>query len=399
MEATKLTQKKERRSEKVLLIVTRLNIGGVAKHVVRLAKGLRELGYEVLVAAGQVDAHEGDMAFYAREHDISIATIPELGRAIRWNDDFKAFLKLYQLVKKFRPDVVHTHTAKAGTLGRIGARLHKTRLIVHTYHGHVFQGYFSPLKTKMILWIEKILAKLTGRIITLSELQKRELQKIYKLAPETKLSVVPLDFDRDEFLASAKYHIGLHKEIALPNEAKIVAAVGRIVPIKAPELFLKIARNIIARHANVHFVFVGRGEEEAEARALVSNLGLVENVHFLGWRKDIAAMYNEIDLLLITSKNEGTPYTILEAMAAGCPVVATDVGGIPDMIAHGKTGLLFASGDVDAGTDAVEKVLYSPQLKNQIATQAIEFIDAHFSCKQSVTRMDQLYQTGLKTNL
>lgn len=385
-----------RKVAKVLFIVTRLNIGGVTKHVVRLAKGLSELGYEVWLATGQTDAHEGDMRFYALQHEVEILTIPELGRAIRWSDDVKALLALFRLIRRLRPDIVHTHTAKAGTLGRIAARLLRVKCIVHTFHGHVFRGYFSATKTRFILTIEKILARLTHNIIALSELQKQELSNIFKIAPESKITVIPLSIDEEDVNTDKKAnHGGLRQELGLAREAKIAAAIGRIVAIKNPELFLRIAQNIHARRGNVHFVFIGGGEAEREARALANEFGLAEIVHFLGWRKDIAALYREIDLLLIASKNEGTPYTILEAMAAGCPVVATKVGGIPDLIRHRETGLLFESQDVEAGTAAVEEILSDSEFKQHIIRNAQKIVGEQFSPQRCLASIDEMYQGGL----
>lgn len=387
--------KKTRTSLTVLLIVTRLNVGGVARHVLRLAKDLAGLGYRVTVATGQVEMHEGDMSFLAARDNIRVEKIPELGRSINWRDDWRAFRKLRRLIKSLRPDIIHTHTAKAGTLGRIAAYLSRTKLVVHTYHGHVFYGYFSPAKTQAIVWIEKILARLTDRLIVLSPSQQAELATTFKIAALQKISVVPLGFARDDVQAGEAAERPLRETLGLATDVKLVAAIGRIVAIKNPALLLQIAKLCRDVRDNVHFVFIGRGEAEQETRRLKHDLGLHKHVHFVGWRHDLANVYSQIDALLITSKNEGTPYSVIEAMTFGCPVVATRVGGVPDMIRHGETGLLFASGDAQAGAAALAEVLSDAALRAKITANARRFVQIQHGHERVVQQIDALYVNGL----
>ena len=375
----------------VLLVVTRLNIGGVARHVLRLAKDLGDAGHSVAVATGQVEPHEGDMSGLADAYGVQVVHIPGLGRSISWRDDWRAFLALRKLVKELRPDVVHTHTAKAGTLGRIVALLARTRRIVHTYHGHVFHGYFSPVKTAIILSVERTLAWGTDHFIALSKTQQNELSERYRIAAAHKFTVIPLGISAYDLGASQHNGSNVRDDLNLPPAVKLVAAVGRIVPIKNPGLFLNIAKICCQQEPVAHFIFVGRGEAEQETQRMAQETGLAGQVHFLGWRDDLASIYSQIDALLITSQNEGTPYSILEAMSLNCPVVATKVGGVPDMIRHEETGLLFDSGDSEAGAAAILRVLRDEAVRNEIADAARFYVRANYSHERVLQQILDVY--------
>jgi len=383
-----------RSKKKVLILVTRLNIGGVAKYVVQLADCLRKLGYDPRVVAGHIGEGEGDMAYYARRFGIAVQAIPELSRSLRWSDDLVAAVKIFRLIRRWQPEVVHTHTAKAGTLGRLAAWLARTPRVLHTYHGHVFHGYFSPWKSRLVLAVERVLARLTDDLLVLSPSQLRELRDLYKLRPRGDFVLVPLGFEVAEFAGQAAAGQAFRRELGLPEGTPLFGFIGRLTAIKNPHLFLQIARLVHEKQPQAQFLLVGGGELEPSLRATVDEMKLHNNVHFLGWQQDLRRIYAALDALVLTSKNEGTPYTILEAMAAGCPVVATRVGGMPDIVQHGQTGFLFPENAPQEALQAILKLLGEAEHRQQITGTAKDFVQRQFGVEAFQERIAELFEVG-----
>lgn len=377
--------------KRVLIIVTRLNIGGVAKYVVQLTDSLRKMGYDTMVVAGHIQEGEGDMAYYAERFGVEVQQLPELSRSLRWSDDWVAALKIYRLIRRWRPDVVHTHTAKAGTLGRLAAWLTRTPLVVHTYHGHVFNGYFSPLQSRLVLAVERFLARLTDYLLVLSASQLQELRDMYKLRPRRDFVLVPLGFDCSEFARNGRTGQAFHEKLGLPPDAPLIGFIGRLTAIKNPQLFLRIAKLVHEKQPQAQFLLVGGGELETSLRDKVVELKLQNNVHFLGWQQDIGSIYAALDVLLLTSKNEGTPYSILEAMAADCPVVATQVGGVPDIVQHEQTGFLFAESDPRHAAESILQLMAEPERCQRLTAAARDFVRCHFSVEAFQEAIANLY--------
>jgi glycosyltransferase involved in cell wall biosynthesis len=326
---------------RVVRIIARLNIGGPAIHTVLATAGLDREQFETTLVAGRPGAAEGDMGYYADLHGVEIAEIPELGRDISPFDDVRALLKLVRLLRRLRPDIVHTHTAKAGTLGRVAALLARVPVRVHTFHGHVFDGYFSPWKTALFLQVERTLARFTTRVLTVSEGQQRELSDKFGVAPRERVEVVPLGLDLSA-LAANSARGELRAELGITPLAPLIGIVGRMVPIKNHDLFFEAAALLRKNFTDARFVVVGAGEREQELRALAERLHLSANTHFLGWRRDLDRIYADLDVVALTSRNEGTPVALIEALAAGVPVCATAVGGVPDLLRNGERGVLVA---------------------------------------------------------
>ncbi|MFN3477083.1 MAG: glycosyltransferase, partial [Candidatus Methylomirabilales bacterium] len=331
---------------RICRVITRLNIGGPAQHVILLSAGLPQEAFDTLLVVGKEEEGEGNMLDFARAKEIQPFFIPELQREIRPLHDFVAFVKLYRLFQQWRPHLVHTHTAKAGALGRLAARAAGVPVVVHTFHGHIFDGYFPPWKGRLFLAIERLLAKLTTRIIALSEGQRRELLQL-KIGGEAQLAILPLGLELDPFLTAPAKNGQLRRELGLPGE-RLIGIVGRLVPIKGHETFLQAARSVAERLPSCRFLVVGDGPERLKLQGMAATLGLASRVLFLGWRRDLDRIYADLDLLVLSSSNEGTPVSLLEAMAAGVPVVATQVGGVRDLITHPETGLLVPPGDAQA---------------------------------------------------
>ncbi len=381
---------------KIIQIIARLNIGGPAIHTILLSDELDRLGYETVLVKGSEGAAEGNMMDLAEAKGIKPVVIPELGREIGIKNDLVAFYKLYRLIKKEKPDIVHTHTAKAGTLGRIAARLAGVPVILHTFHGHVLTGYFGRFRSWVFILIEKILALITTRLITLSEELKRELNDM-GIGNEKKFEVIPLCLELKPFLDSENYSGKFKNELGLSAETDVIGIVGRLVPVKRHKLFLDAAKIIDSQFTihdsrlDIKFVIVGDGELRKELEDYAEKLGIADEVIFTGFKRDLPEIYAGLDIVVLTSINEGTPVSIIEAMAAARPVVATNVGGVPSLVKDGVTGLLVRSGDVNALSDAVSRLIKDPHLRQGMGREARSRVFPSYDVSELVERLDAFY--------
>jgi len=285
------------------------------------------------------------MGYFADSRGVVPIIIPELGRQISPLNDFKALWKIYRLVWAEKPDIIHTHTAKAGSLGRLAGVLynlvvlclgHSRRAkLVHTFHGHVFHGYFSPWKSRLLVLVERLLALLSHRIIAVSEAVKVDLVEVYKVCRGEKVRVIPIGLDLSWVDDLKGYCGAMRKEFHIPPHATTVGIVGRLTGIKNHRLFFTAARSL--RRDNLRFLAVGDGKLRSDLQRMVRDLGLEGCVVFTGWQKEPAKIYADLDIVCLTSLNEGTPVSLIEAMAAGRPFVATDVGGVRDLMVGPQT--------------------------------------------------------------
>ena len=334
-------------------VIARLNVGGPAMHVVNVTRALNEGPWRTRLIAGSVPASEGDMGYYAAERGVDVTLLPEMSREISVLDDLHALIALWRLFRRERPALVHTHTAKAGTLGRLAAILAGVPVRVHTFHGHVLGGgYFSPWKTRLFLEIERQLARGTSRLVVLTRRQAREMAEELGVAAPGKFAVIPLGLELERFGAvdrSAEARRRARAAVGIPEEVRAVGIVGRLVPIKNHELFLEalVAGPLLG-------VVVGAGEREAELKALAERLGVGTRVLWLGWRRDLPDIYAALDALALPSHDEGTPVAVLEALASGLPIVARDVGGVGEVLSDVGAGTLLPR---EAGPDAWARAL------------------------------------------
>jgi glycosyltransferase involved in cell wall biosynthesis len=295
---------------------------------------------------------------------------------------------VYRLIREVKPDVVHTHTAKAGFIGRIAAWMNGVPVIVHTFHGHVFHGYFSPLTTKVFIFLERLTARMSDTIITLTDSLRRELAEEYHIARKGRITVLPLGLDLESF-AKTPRKIGTFRAAwDISADVPLIGIVGRLASVKNHALFLQSAVLIKQHLPNARFMIVGDGETRAEAEAQVDALGLRDSTTFTGWQRDLPPIYSDLDVLVISSTNEGTPSTVIESLSARCPVVSTAVGGLPDLLDHGKLGKLVPSGDAEALSTAILETLSNPPDSQEI--QAI-MID-RYGIDRLVKDMDSLYR-------
>ena len=375
---------------RVLRVIARLNVGGPAVHATLLTERLDPARYDSLLIAGTEDPREGNYLRLRNRSVPGLTVLPELGREIRGWLDLRALLHLVRLMREYRPHIVHTHTAKAGTLGRVAARLARVPVVVHTYHGHVFHGYFSLTKTRSFLAIERWLAKHTDRLLTVSETVRQNLLSLGIGTPE-RLIVVPLGLDLDRFLVCESSRGQLRAELGMDPEALLVGIVARLVPIKRHECFLRAAAAVARRYPGCQFLVVGDGERRTELERLVRQLALKGQVHFLGWRQDLERIYADLDLVALTSANEGSPVSLIEAMASGRPVVATRVGGVPDLVEDGVTGLLVPPEDPAALVEAIGALLADPERRRIFGRAGRERVYPAFSAERLLGDVDQLY--------
>jgi glycosyltransferase involved in cell wall biosynthesis len=293
-------------------------------------------------------------------------------------------------MRQEHPHIVHTHTAKAGFLGRIAARLAGVPVTVHTFHGHVLHGYYGPVKNKLLRRVEQSLAWATDRLVTVSEQVKNDLVS-YGVAKAEKISVVPLGFDLDPFLNSHAQKGEFRREMGLSQAHKLVGIVGRIFPIKNHPLFLDAAARISAGEPAARFVVVGDGVLRPTLKKQAAELGITDRVIFTGWRRDLPRICADLDVLVVSSDNEGTPVSAIEAMAAGCPVVATRVGGLADLIENHKTGRLVPPRNAEALASAVLVLLSSPPIARALGRNAQESVRRRFAVQRLLNDIDDLY--------
>ncbi|MGI5156867.1 glycosyltransferase [Microbispora sp. CA-102843] len=370
---------------RVMEIIARLNVGGPATQVGGLCQELNRDEFDHRLYAGQVDSAEGDHVALGRAA-MEVHPIPGLGRSVRPGDDALALLRLVAAMRDFRPHVVHTHTAKAGALGRVAARLACVgAATAHVFHGHLLHGYFSPAKRRAYVWAERRLASMSDRLVTVGERVRDDLLaegigrpgQYVVIPPGVRLGEVP---GREAARAA----------LGLSPEAPVVAFVGRLTRVKRPDRFLAVAHAVLARVPACRFVVCGDGDlrEDVEREARHAD----GPVRLLGWRADVETVYAAADVVVLTSDNEGTPLSLVEAGMAGTPVVATRVGSVAEVVRDGSTGLLAAP---DAGELAahVLRLLSDPELACRMGEAARRWTTSSFGVERLVADTEALYRS------
>ncbi|HET8580419.1 MAG TPA: glycosyltransferase [Nitrospiraceae bacterium] len=372
-------------------VIARLNIGGPAIHVVLLNAGLDPARFESVLISGSENPGEGTMLGYALSRGVQPVVVPEMiADASLRARDIRALVKLYRHIRRIGPHIVHTHTAKAGCLGRVAARLAGAPVIVHTYHGHVLHGYYGPLTNWVLRWMERLLARITDRIVAVSEQVKRDLVA-YGVAPSEKIVVIPLGFELQPFVDSSGSRGTFRRELGFTNGERLVGTVGRIFPVKNHRLFLDAAARVAGQERQARFVVVGDGLLRPALERHARDLGIADRVVFTGWRRDLPAIYADLDVLVVSSNNEGTPVSVIEAMAAGRPVVATRVGGLPDLVAEGETGFLVSPGNADELAAGVLRLLRDPRTASRMGETARRTTRERFALARLIADTGRLY--------
>ncbi len=337
-------------------IIDRLNVGGPTPYLLFLSKTLESRGCRSLVVKGQVAPGEAEMEDVIIRSGIQPFEVHGFSRAIVPIQDFRALVAIYRLLRRVRPEIVHTHKSKAGVLGRIAAWLAGVPITLHTFHGLVFKGYFSDWKTCLIVFVERLLARRTDVLVAVSNRQRVELLA-ERIAAPSRIRTVPLGVDLDPFLNQRRGDAGFRDELGFGTSTRLVGIVARLVPIKGVDIFLAAAEQVATALPDVRFVVIGDGELRTELEAIVRARKFEDRVRFTGFRTDMARIYGALDLSVLSSYHEGLPVALLEAVASGCYVVASRVGGVPDLLWSERIGLMVAPGDPAALAGGILRVL------------------------------------------
>jgi len=383
---------------KVIHVITRFDKGGSAENTFLTVCGLNPERYEVILVRGlglesamaepRARAVESNLA-EVRRAGVRIITLPGLVRNIHPAKDLAAFCGLLRIFRAERPAIVHTHTSKAGILGRWAARLAGVPLVVHTPHGHVFWGYFNRLTTAFYVMLEKLTAAITDKIIALTEQEKKDCLA-RRIAPESKFEIIHSGVNLEGFCDSAADPAGMRKEMNISADAFVAGTAGRLTPVKGHKYLLAAAQKILARNPGMYFVFLGDGELAGELRSQAELSGIAGNVRFLGWRQDVPRVMSALDVFILPSLNEGMGKVLVEAMAMGKPIVASAVGGITDLVRQGENGLLAPCADADAIAKSIELLRADSSLRKSMGEKGRAMAPG-YGAAAMVRKIDALY--------
>ncbi len=385
---------------KVLRILNRFNLGGPTYNAAYLTKYLYP-DFETKLIGGLKDPSEASSEYMLKNLDIDYTIIPEMQRSINPFKDMIAFRKIKEIIKDYKPDIVHTHASKAGSIGRKAAIACNIPVIIHTFHGHVFHSYFSNFKAEIIKNIERKLAQKTNKIVAISDIQKKELVEIYKIAPSNKVEVIPLGFDLDKFTTDTENkRISFRKKYMLANHEVAIGIVGRIVPIKNHKLFLDGFKYVLNNSKQkVKGFIIGDGECKEEIIRYANSLGIKYatdsetdcQLNFTSWIKDIDIAYAGLDIVAMTSFNEGTPVSLIEAQAAEKAIITTDTGGIKNVILPNKTALLVDNNDTKSFSNKLLELTNNEELRKTLSCNGNKYVCNTFNYKRLVNDTKQLY--------
>lgn len=381
------------RRVRVLRVIARMNVGGPAQHVSLLGGRLDRERYESLLLSGDLGPGEASFEALADRHGARHERVPCLGPEIDARRDARALASLTRTMRRFRPHIVHTHTAKAGALGRLAARLAlgPRAIVLHTYHGHVLSGYFGPRRTAMYRGIERALGRVSDCLIAVSQATVDELVAL-RVAPPERFRVVPLGLDLDRFLRIDPSDRGraLRADLGVGDDEVLAVFVGRLVAIKRVDVLLRGLAHARTRRAPVRLAIVGGGDSRAELERTAAALGLGDLVTFTGLRHDLDMLAAATDVAVLSSDNEGTPVSLIEAAAAARPAVATAVGGVADVVAP-ATGMLVPARDARALGDALATLALDPRRRKRMGLAAREHVRERFDAGRLVADIDRLY--------
>ncbi len=378
------------RTLRVLRVIARMNVGGPALQVSALADGLDPDRFEQRLLVGDVEEGEADYLELRAPH-VEAVRIPGLGRSPDATGDARALKALVSEIRRFRPDIVHTHTAKAGVLGRSAAILGRARTRVHTFHGHLLHGYFSPTVTRAVVATERSFARRTTRLIAVGNTVRDELLAA-RIGRPDQYRVVPPGVR----LPPAPPRIQARTDLGLPIDAPVVAFVARLTQVKRPDRFAEVAQRIAAEVPAAVFIVAGEGELLDDLRARLAPLG--DRARLVGWRSDVETIYAAADVTLLTSDNEGMPVSLIEAASVGCPAVTTRVGSAAEVVLDGETGFVTTA-EPAALASAASSILLDPLLRDQLAAGALAYAQANFSADRLVNDMAEIYEELARTEV
>ena len=379
---------------RILRAIARLNMGGPALNVSYLTKGLDEKGYSTTLAAGRLARGEDSMAFVAEEMGVCVLPIPAMHREVSPFYDPLAVSRMLQVIRRIRPHILHTHTAKAGAVGRAAALLAGTArppVIVHTYHGHVLRGYFDPVRTQFFRETERALARHTTRLVAVGPEVRDDLVEM-DVAPFEKFSVIRLGIDLESRVLDDGRRGEYRQLFGVPEERFVVGWIGRMTGIKRVSDVLMSFKRLLDSGVDATLCMVGDGPDRVPAERDAKELGIAKSVLWTGYQRDVSPYYSMFDTLVLPSANEGTPVVAIEALAGGCPVVATRVGGVPDVVDDGEDGVLVEVGDVDAIAEALALLARDPELRRRMGERGRELVVPRYRVERLIDDVDSLYR-------
>ena len=379
-------------------MIARLNMGGPALHVAYLTEGLAKRGYQTTLVAGTLARGEDSMQFVAEQHGVEIVRVDELHREISLIRDVVAAFRLARLIRSLRPQILHTHTAKAGAVGRLAALLAgraRPPIVVHTFHGHVLRGYFGPVRTRFFRLLERALARVSTRLIAVSPQVRDDLVAL-KVAKAEKFAVIRLGIELDERVDLGEaLRAETRRVLGIAPERFVVGWIGRMTSIKNTDVVLRAFAALRGRGVDALLCLVGDGPDRDGLERAAHELGVMRHCLFLGYQEDVARFYSAFDAFLLASENEGTPVTTIEALAAGRPVVSTRVGGVPDVVEDGVDGFLAEPRDVDGLAERLERLARDPELRAEMGRRGRERVLSRYAVDRLVADVDELYRALL----
>ena len=383
---------------KIVRVIARLNMGGPALHVAYLTEGLRKRGYDTTLVAGSLARGEDSMAFVADAHGVEIVQIDQLGREISPLRDLMATIRLAKLIRKERPQILHTHTAKAGTVGRVAARLAGSRkppIVVHTFHGHVLRGYFGPVRSLLFRLLERWLAGGTTALVAVSPQVRDDLVAL-GVAPRERFVVIRLGIELDERVAPEQNgRAESRRYLGISGDRFAVGWIGRMTAVKRTDDVLIAFKSLRDSGIDAVLCMVGDGPDRVLLEQRARELGVTRDMVFLGYQEDVAPFYAAFDALVLPSGNEGTPVTVIEALAAELPVVATRVGGVPDVVRDGEDGFLVEAGATDDLAERLGRLARDPALRARMGKKGRERVLPRYAVERLVDDVDELYRSLL----
>lgn len=385
---------------KVLRIINRLNLGGPTYNAAYLSKYIGD-EFETLLVAGMKDESEASSEYIVENLGLQPRYIKNMYRSINPIKDYPAYKELVKIIKEFQPDIVHTHAAKAGAIGRLAAHNCGVPIILHTFHGHVFHSYFSPLKTRVFLEIERFLANKSTKIIAISDIQKQELTKEFQIAPKEKFEVVNLGFDLQRFqIDNAQRRETFRAKYGLKENDIAIGIIGRLVPVKNHNLFLEAFAQVKkTTNKSIKAIIIGDGELREELEAKVAALGLSKSnqtandvdILFTSWITSIETALPGLDVVALSSLNEGTPVSLIEAQASNVPIITTEVGGIKDIVIENETALLAENDNVATFSAQLLKLVEDDTLRKKMTEKGFEHVQNKFSYQTLCANMNAFY--------
>ena len=380
---------------KILRAIARLNMGGPALHVAYLTAGLADRGYDPTLVAGTVGLGEQSMAFVAERLGVQVTTLPHLHREISPVRDLLATIRLARLIRAERPLILHTHTAKAGAVGRLAALLAgraRPPIVVHTFHGHVLRGYFGRFWTTVFRLLERTLAHVTDTLVAVSPEVRDELVAM-GVAPASKFEVIRLGIELESRLPDRETaRAETRRVMGVADDRFLVGWIGRMTGVKRTDVVLRSFARLREQGVDAVLCMVGDGPDRDDVEELASELGLVQNTLFAGYQEDVGRFFSAFDVFVLPSANEGTPVTAIEALASGCPVVATRVGGVPDVVRDGEDGLLVEPGDEEALAAALRRLALDPELRTRMGAASRDRMVSRYAVARLIDDIDALYR-------